>query len=141
MYVIFFDLAQTTSHTDTLLSRNKFLKINRQRLFNRFLSTALPYFVEIENPINDCGPTQYLKERPFTENVWWLFKSFANWDVVSEKFNYAEIVSRPFFLRRAKIERPAFVLMRFINPCLFLRFLFENLIVVFILCPFYLKIA
>ena len=107
-------------------------KSSRHLLFNLFLRTALPYFFETTKPIFDMLVCAYLKVRYLHWALFEKSKTCLNSLGEREFLNYADMVVRPFFRLLARIARPFFVDILFINPCLFFLFRFVYLIVVFI---------
>jgi len=120
---------------------NIFLYKNLHLLLNKFLWTADPYFVDTAKPIPQPFLIVYLNNTSWTKKDCANLKIFEKSDDIIWYFNYADIVLRPFFLRRANRARPDFVLIRFRKPCLFLRFLLLIRIWTFIICLYCLILA
>ena len=119
-----------------LLSKNIDLKRDLQRRLNRLRCTAFPYFFDTTSPISGLELLVYLNDKSLKCRDFEVFIVFENSDEESECFNQTDIVFRPFLRRLASKARPALVLIRFLNPCLFFRFLLVYFIVTFIFSPF-----
>ena len=111
------------------------LNAERQRLLKRLRWTALPYFLDTINPNPESKPVAYLKDKSPQDRDFATFIIDLKSAEERERFNYAEIRARPFLRRRASTTRPDLLPFRFINPCLFFRFLFVYFIVTFINSP------
>jgi len=98
--------------------------------------TAFPYFFDTTSPNSGLELLVYLNDKSLKYRDFEDFIILENSEEESEYFNYADIVFRPFLRLLASKARPAFVLIRFLNPCLFFRFLFVYFIVTFIFSPF-----
>ena len=129
-------LGRTTTEQHILLSTIIDLKADLQRRLNKLRSIAFPYLFETISPISGLELLVYLNDKSPKCRDLEVCIIFENSDEESEYFNQAEIVFRPFFRRLARRARPAFVLIRFLNPCLFFRFLLVYFIVTFIFSPF-----
>ena len=129
-------LGRTIKEQLILLSTRIDLNADLQRRLNKLRSIAFPYLFDTISPILSLRLFVYLKDKSPKHRDFEAFIVFENSDEESECFNQAEIVFRPFFRRLARRARPAFVLIRFLNPCLFFRFLFVYFIVTFIFSPF-----
>ena len=129
-------LGRTTNAQPTALSTIIDLNKDLQRRLKRLRCTAFPYFLDTISPISGLQLLLYLNDKSLQYRDLEAFIILENADEESECFNQADIVFRPFLRRRASNARPALVLIRFLNPCLFFRFLFVYFIVTFILSPF-----
>ena len=127
---------RTTSETMTPRCISFFLKRNRQWRLKRLRETALPYFLETMSPRAGWDIEIYLNDKSPINRDLEIFIIWLNSDEDKDRFNYTEISLRPLFRRRAKIARPPFVPILFLNPCLFLRLRLVYLIVTFIKNPF-----
>ena len=132
---IFGFLGRTINEILVLLFKKMVLYTERQRLLKRLRWTALPYFLETINPKPGLEPIVYLKDKSPQDRDLATFIIDLKSAEERETFNYTEIRARPFLRRRASTARPDLLPIRFINPCLFFRFLFVYFIVIFINSP------
>ena len=132
---IFGFLGRTINEILVLLFKKRILNTERQRLLKRLRWTALPYFFDTTNPKPGLQPIAYLKDKSPHDRDLATFIIDLNSAEEKETFNYTEIRARPFLRRRASNARPDLLPIRFINPCLFFRFLFVYFIVTFINSP------
>ena len=125
-------IGRTISATTTPWLMNFLLKRARHRLLKRLRATEFPYCLDTINPKVGWEVYVYLNDKSPTNRGLEIFIIWLNSAEGMEKFNYAEISLRPLLRRLAKIDRPLFVPILFLNPCLFLRLRLVYLTVTFI---------